>query len=112
MAATTLRAALRADGLDVIDVRVRPTFADLHITDPVAGQSTELQLGLDYRQFPPAQLSVGPVLDVRDAVAGKMSALWSRGEARDYINRRHARPRRRPHTLGRPLRSGLPTAGL
>jgi hypothetical protein len=26
------------------------------------------------------------VLDVRDAVPGKMSALWSRGETRDYID--------------------------
>jgi hypothetical protein len=31
-------------------------------------------------------LEIGPVLDPRDAVANKMGALWSRGEARDYID--------------------------
>ncbi len=41
---------------------------------------------MDYRAFPPATLEIGPVLDPRDAVGAKMSALWSRGEARDYID--------------------------
>lgn len=85
-AAARLRDALRAEGLDVVDLRVRPTFVDLQVSDPVAGVSSELQLGLDFRNFPPAQLALGPVLDVRDAVGSKMSALWSRGEARDYID--------------------------
>lgn len=85
-AASRLRAALVADGLEVVDLRVRPTFVDLLVNDPVSGSSSEMQLGLDYRSFPPAQLDVGPTLDVRDAVGGKLSALWSRGEARDFID--------------------------
>ena len=85
-AADKLRLALRADGLQVVDQRIRPTFVELQVADFVAGLSSEIQLGLDYRTHPPAQLAVGPVLDVRDAVGGKMSALWSRGEARDFID--------------------------
>lgn len=85
-AADALRNAFGADGLDVTDILDRPTFLNVRVADQVTGESSELQLGLDFRSFPPAQLSVGPVLDVRDAVAGKFSALWSRGEARDYID--------------------------
>jgi hypothetical protein len=85
-AASRLRQALGADGLEVVDLRVRPTFVNLLVSDPISGSSSELQLGLDYRSFPPAQLDVGPTLDVRDAVGGKLSALWSRGEARDFID--------------------------
>ncbi len=85
-AAATLRDALRAEGLEVVDLRIRPTFVDLQVHDPDGGESSELQLGLDFRSYPPAQLAIGPVLDVRDAVGGKFSALWSRGEARDFID--------------------------
>lgn len=63
-----------------------PRSSICRVSDPVLGEYSDLQLGLDYRQYPPALLAIGPVLDVRDAVASKMSALWSRGEARDYID--------------------------
>jgi hypothetical protein len=43
-------------------------------------------LGLNYRAFPPAEFAIGPTLEIRDAVAGKMSALYSRGETRDFID--------------------------
>ena len=81
-----LRSAYLTYGLHVEDIRIRPTFADFHLTDPATGEASSVQLGLDFRAFPPATLEVGPVLDPRDAVAAKMSALWSRGEARDYID--------------------------
>ncbi len=81
-----LRGAYLASGLQVEDLRIRPTFADFHVTDPATGEASNVQLGLDFRAFPPATLDIGPVLDPRDAVGAKMSALWSRGEARDYID--------------------------
>lgn len=81
-----LRGAYLASGLQVEDLRIRPAFADFHVTDPVTGQASNVQLGLDFRAFPPATLDIGPVLDPRDAVGAKVSALWSRGEARDYID--------------------------
>jgi hypothetical protein len=56
------------------------------VTDGVTQQTSSIQIGVNYREFAPARFEVGPVLDVRDAVAGKMSALWSRGEVRDYID--------------------------
>ena len=75
-----------AAGLRVEDGRLRATFAEFDVTDPVTGEASSIQLGLDFRAFPPATLDIGPVLDARDAVGSKMSALWSRGEARDYID--------------------------
>lgn len=86
-AVQALRAALSAaDGLVVTELRVHASFAELRVADPHSGDVNDVQLGLDFRRFSPANLSVRPVLDVRDAVAGKIAALWSRGEARDYID--------------------------
>ena len=81
-----LRSAYLAAGLEVEDERVLTTFAEFLVTEPATGEGSSVQLGLDYRTFPPAVLDVGPVLDPRDAVGAKMSALWSRGEVRDYID--------------------------
>lgn len=81
-----LEEALGAAGLEVTRTRVRPLFADLEVRDHRTGEVSDLQLGMNYRGFPPHRVEFGPVLDVRDAVAGKMSALWSRGEARDFID--------------------------
>jgi hypothetical protein len=81
-----LRAAFLATGLSVHDNRVGRTFADFSVTDDVTQETSSIQIGVNYREFAPARFEVGPVLDVRDAVAGKMSALWSRGETRDFID--------------------------
>ncbi len=85
-AVEVLEEALGAAGLEVTRTRVRPLFADLQVQDRLTGEASDLQLGMNYRAFPPHRVEFGPVLDVRDAVAGKMSALWSRGEARDFID--------------------------
>ncbi|WP_051209457.1 nucleotidyl transferase AbiEii/AbiGii toxin family protein [Propionicicella superfundia] len=85
-AAQRVRAALGEAGFDVEDKTVGRTFVDMHVVDRATGESSDIQLGANYREFPPARIEIGPVLDVRDAVAGKMSALWSRGEVRDFID--------------------------
>jgi hypothetical protein len=85
-AVARLRQALTDAGWTVEVVRERPLFVDWVVTDSSSQESSSLQLGRNYREFPPDRIEIGPVLDIRDAVAGKMSALWSRGEARDYID--------------------------
>ncbi|HIW77335.1 MULTISPECIES: nucleotidyl transferase AbiEii/AbiGii toxin family protein [Gordonibacter] len=50
------------------------------------GVTLQFDMGIDYREYPPARLEVGPVLDVRDAVANKLGAMCSRGEPRDYLD--------------------------
>jgi len=81
-----LRAAFIDAGLQVEDKTIGPMFADLTITNLTTGEHSAIQLGVNFREFPPGRIALGPVLDVRDAVAGKMSALWSRGEVRDFID--------------------------
>jgi hypothetical protein len=81
-----VREAFDAAGFDAKDKTIGPTFADMRVTDRVTGEFSDIQLGANYREFLPARIAIGPVLDIRDAVAGKMSALWSRGEVRDFID--------------------------
>ncbi|WUH90879.1 nucleotidyl transferase AbiEii/AbiGii toxin family protein [Streptomyces sp. NBC_00433] len=43
-------------------------------------------MGYDWRAEPPVMMEFGPVLHPDDAVANKVSALYSRAEARDYVD--------------------------
>jgi hypothetical protein len=51
-------------------------FAELTVGH--AGQMVLLDLGRDWRRRPPAQLGIGPVLDLDDAVGSKVAALVDR----------------------------------
>lgn len=79
-------AALRADGLEVTLQREGPSFARLAVTDLAAGNTSTVELGVDWRAYPPVQLAIGPVLHPADAVANKLCALFGRAEVRDYID--------------------------
>ncbi len=85
-AASDLMSALQATGLTVSVINTGNLFLNIHITDPSSDDTSDLQLGFDVRDFPPRQLAVGPVLDLRDATANKMGALYGRGEVRDFID--------------------------
>lgn len=50
------------------------------------GVTIELDLGVDWRAQDPVMLDIGPVLSPDDAVGNKTAALFSRGEARDYLD--------------------------
>jgi hypothetical protein len=53
--------ALRADGIDVVVERGGATFARLVVSDPVGGHTSVLELGADWRAYPPVTLEIGPV---------------------------------------------------
>ncbi|WP_166354978.1 nucleotidyl transferase AbiEii/AbiGii toxin family protein [Phytoactinopolyspora limicola] len=78
--------ALESDGLDVEVSREGPTFARLTAADPATGVNSRVELAVDWRAYPPAQLEIGSVLHQDDAVANKFCALFGRGEVRDYID--------------------------
>jgi hypothetical protein len=78
--------AYQREGLTVRVLTRGALFVNLNVSDPLSGESSEMQMGCDYREFVPARVEVGPVLDERDAVANKMTALYSRGEVRDFID--------------------------
>ena len=76
---------LRAGGFTVDQTRRAAQFARLHVVTG-DGRQVDVDLGVDWRQDDPVQLEVGPVLSLADAVGNKVSALYSRGEPRDYLD--------------------------
>lgn len=73
-------------GMVVAVARQADTFARLKVVEPESGQVATVDLAADFRERPPVQLSIGPVLAERDAVAAKTAATFSRAEARDYLD--------------------------
>jgi Nucleotidyl transferase AbiEii toxin, Type IV TA system len=76
--------AYRADGLEVSEERRYDTFARLNVSGD--GRTSKVELGVDWRANEPIQMTIGPVLHPDDAVANKMSALYGRALARDFID--------------------------
>lgn len=78
-------AALRNHGYQVTRTRSFPFFARLHVVD-ADGAELEVDFGINWRAHPPVRFAVGAVLSEADAVAGKLSAVYSRGEVRDFLD--------------------------
>jgi hypothetical protein len=95
-AAESVEAALRAAGFaaareddaaglsDLFD-GMGEGLAEWTVTAP-DGQRTMLQMAYFDRAARPVTMEVGPVLDLQDVVGGKVCALASRAEPRDYID--------------------------
>jgi hypothetical protein len=62
------------------------TYVRLHVLDPEGGRETKVELVAEFLSHPPISSAWGPVLHRDDVAAGKMSALFSRAEARDFID--------------------------
>ena len=76
---------LARSGFSVEPVRRSRQFAQLRIT-AADGRSVDMDLAVDWREREPVMLAVGPVLSLGDAVGNKISALYTRAEARDYLD--------------------------
>lgn len=85
VAVDRLVSGLGEAGYEVEVVRRAPQFAQLRVAT-VRGEVVDVDLGVDWRAEPAAVLSVGPVLSEADAVGNKVSALYSRAAARDYLD--------------------------
>jgi len=83
-AVSVVVAAYRADGLAVEVERRNDTFARLLVSD--VDRTSTVELGVDWRANQPVKMTIGPVLHPDDAVANKMSALYGRAQARDFID--------------------------
>lgn len=77
--------ALRENGYTVDVVRRADQFARLDVTS-ADGYRFDVDMGVDWRAHDPVTLEVGPVLALDDAIANKVGALYSRGEARDFLD--------------------------
>jgi hypothetical protein len=84
-------------------------LAEWIVTDPDGGELT-LQLAFFDRISEPVAMEIGPVLDLEDVVGGKVCALASRIEPRDYADTARILERHSPDeliTLARRLDPGL-----
>jgi hypothetical protein len=80
-------AAYQESGFDVAIDQQYETFARLRVVDPSdPGQPRKVELVANWRSQPPIQMDIGPVLHVDDVAAGKMSALYTRAEPRDFLD--------------------------
>ncbi len=78
-------AAWEAEGMQVTVLRRADTFARMTVRHP-SGSEVRVDLAADARHHEPATMSLGPVISEAEAVGSKVAALFSRGEARDYVD--------------------------
>lgn len=79
--------AYRAEGYMVEVAQQFETFARLAVTNPAASDPPyKVELAANWRSLPPVMMDIGPVLHIDDVVAGKMSALFTRAEPRDFLD--------------------------
>ena len=64
--------------------RKSKSFARIDIE--VESEQLSVDLGYDYREYDAVILDIGPVLDKRDAILNKVSALYARMLPRDFID--------------------------
>lgn len=76
--------ALQASGWQTEVTRRGDTFA--RVLASRGDSRVDVDMGVDYRERPPARMEIGPVLSFRDAAGSKMAALYGRGEVRDYLD--------------------------
>jgi len=72
-------------GHEVAELRRVDQFARLEVTT-TDGHKVDIDMGVDWRSAEPAVLAIGPVLSLEDAVGNKLSALYSRAYARDFLD--------------------------
>lgn len=79
------RRALLLAGYEVKIHRQTGVFTRMSVHDD-RGRTMDVDLAMNWRADVPVQMRVGPVLSESDAVAGKISAVYSRGEVRDFLD--------------------------
>jgi len=84
-------AALHDEGLAVERRQVGHGFARVSIRD--SGDHTEVDLCVDYRLLPAESSPIGPVLALEELAVNKLLALFSRAEARDFVDFAALEPR-------------------
>ncbi|GAB2718017.1 nucleotidyl transferase AbiEii/AbiGii toxin family protein [Arthrobacter bambusae] len=79
-----MTAALEAAGYTVEITRQYEEFASITVGHDE--QAVVIDLGLDWWENSPAIIDIGPILSLKDSVASKLLAVYSRGYARDYLD--------------------------
>jgi len=79
-----LESALSAERFAVERRQVAHGFARLSVR--AGDDHTEIDLCVDYRLLPAEPSAIGPVLSLEELAANKLLALFSRAEARDFVD--------------------------
>jgi len=88
MPAATARivAAYEQEGLRAVVRQSAETYVRLDVTDPVIGRTVKVELVAEFLMHSPVPSGLGPVLHPDDVAAGKLEALFTRAEVRDFID--------------------------
>jgi hypothetical protein len=76
---------LREAGHDAAELLRVDQFARLEVTT-ADGHQVDIDMGVDWREAEPAVLAIGLVLSLEDAAGNKLSALYSRANARGFLD--------------------------
>ena len=79
-----MTAALEIAGYTVEVTRQYDEFAS--VTVGHNEEAVVIDLGLDWWENSPAIIDIGPILSLKDSVASKLLAVYSRGYTRDYLD--------------------------
>ncbi|WP_437773544.1 nucleotidyl transferase AbiEii/AbiGii toxin family protein [Arthrobacter sp. KNU40] len=79
-----MTAALKTAGYTVEITRQYEEFASITVGHDQ--EAVVIDLGLDWWENSPAIIDIGPILSLKDSVASKLLAVYSRGYARDYLD--------------------------
>ncbi|WP_214108527.1 nucleotidyl transferase AbiEii/AbiGii toxin family protein [Acrocarpospora catenulata] len=63
-----------------------PQFVRLTVSQPATGRTSKVELAADLRSHPPVTMEIGPVVHLDDVAGGKVEALFTRAEVRDFID--------------------------
>jgi hypothetical protein len=81
-----IREAYASHGLTVNVDLDSPHFVRLGVTDPAIDRTSKVELATDLRSHPPVTMEIGPVVHLDDVAGGKVEALFTRAEVRDFID--------------------------
>lgn len=76
------RAGMRVERVQ--NGRFAPGFARFYVED--GEERSKVELGLNYMARPPAMMAIGPVVHLDDSAGSKMTTLWARYAARDFLD--------------------------
>lgn len=63
-----------------------PQFVRLSVSELATGRTSKVELAADLRSHPPVTMEIGPVVHLDDVAGGKVEALFTRAEVRDFID--------------------------
>ena len=78
------RAAFEEQGYSTEIIRQGPHHARIEVAR--GEEKAQIDFGKDFRAKPPVDSEVGPVISVEDAVGSKAASIYTRGEAKDFVD--------------------------